>query len=193
MSTALVAPLVDVELTQTSWTPAGTMTFEQWQAAGEQLQLMGRAVNWWIGDWILYGEKHYGEMYSEAIDLTGLEYDTLKNIVWVAKHVDRSRRRDSLSWSHHYEVAALPAAEQDRWLAAAETEGMTRNRLRRDLQTTTGGSAQPDPAQPTHMARLTLRLAAGSDDEARSLVAELEPILARRGMTVTQTTVRGLG
>ncbi len=193
MSIAPFTP-ADVEISETAWAPAGAMTFEQWADAGRQLQRMGRAVNWWLGDWILYGEQHYGEMYDQAIDLTGLEYETLKNVVWVARHVDRSRRRDSLSWSHHYEVAALDAVGQEQWLDAAERDGMTRNRLRARIQA--APAAEPEAAQDaaaTHCARVTFKLVADSDDQAAGQIEQFIALLERRGAVVTQSTVRALG
>lgn len=188
-----LAALVDAEVTETSWCPCGDLTRAQWEAAGAELQRMGRAVNWWLGDWILYGEQAYGETYSEAIDLTGLEHDTLKNIVWVARNVlERSRRRD-LSWSHHAVVAPLPEPEQAMWLEAAEREGMTVARLRSRLQ-----GAKAEPVVPvvlptmTHMGRLTFKLASGSDDEARELLEALKVLLERKGVVVTASKVSGL-
>jgi hypothetical protein len=44
--------------------------------------------------------------YDEAERLTGLEYQTLNDYVWVADSVEISRRREILSFSHHKEIAA---------------------------------------------------------------------------------------
>lgn len=64
---------------------------------------------WWIGDWLRYGERKWGEKYSKAIDVTDLAYQSLVNAKNVAeKFSDFNRRRLNLSWSHHSEVAALP-------------------------------------------------------------------------------------
>ncbi len=137
--------LVDVEMSETAWTPLGDMSWDQWETAGVQLQRMGRAVNFWIGDWVRWGEAHYGDQYVQAIDLTGLDYQTVANVVSVSKRVSPERRRPGLSWSHHEVVASLPPAEQDRWLEEAEVEGYTRNRLRSRLQGT--AKTAPDPDQ----------------------------------------------
>ncbi len=190
MSTIEVLPpagnLVDVEMTDTAWAPVGKMGWEQWEAAGRELQRMGRAVNFWLADWVVYGEQHFGEMYSQAIDLTGLEYQTIATIVWVAKAVEPSRRRETLSWSHHEVVAALPPAEQDKWLQEAEVEGYTRNRLRSRLNGTPKTAPDPDEQiAPTHIARVTFRLVAESDEHAHQKVKELAAKLERLGVTVT--------
>ena len=60
-------------------------------------------------------------------------YQTLRNLAWVARSFETSRRRDSLSFAHHAEVAALPQAEQELWLNRAERLGWSRNELRRQL------------------------------------------------------------
>jgi hypothetical protein len=52
----------------------------------------------------------------------------------MAKKFPVSRRRDTLSFGHHTEVAALPDDEQDVWLGRAERMGWSRNRLRRELR-----------------------------------------------------------
>lgn len=107
------------------------LAFEEWQAVGETLQGVERSLMWWIGDWLRFGERAYGEKYAQAVDATGKDYQTLRNAKWVAEAVGLSRRRDNLSWAHHAEVAALPASAADRLLNLAEEEGWSRNELRR--------------------------------------------------------------
>lgn len=190
--TTLAVP-VDVEVTEVSWRPAGTMSRAEWEQAGAELQRMGRAVNWWLGDWILFGEQSYGETYSEAIDLTGLEHDTLKNIVYVARNVLERSRRNDLTWSHHQVVAPLEPPEQEEWLARAEEEGMTVARLRSRLQGAKAPAPVPD-ALPvmTHVGRLSFKLAAGSDEEARERLAALAALVERKGVVVTSSKVQAL-
>jgi hypothetical protein len=89
---------------------------------------------WWLGDWLVYGEQSYGDRYKQAITDTSLSYQTLRNYAWVARAFPMSRRRDTLSFGHHVEVAALPEQEQDLWLARAEQLNWSCNKLRRALQ-----------------------------------------------------------
>ena len=44
-----------------------------------------------------------------------------------------SRRRDSLSFQHHAEVAALPEPEQDLWLQRADAAQWSKTELRRRI------------------------------------------------------------
>jgi hypothetical protein len=127
------------------------LAHDRWQQVGTTLAAIGRAHQWWLGDWLNYGERTYGREYTEAVELTGYEAATLRNLAWVAGRVEISRRRDNLSFAHHREVAKLPPSEQDRWLAHAEQQGWTRNDLRDELQALTGPSPPPEiaAANPT--------------------------------------------
>ncbi len=107
------------------------MTFEQWQGIGQSLRGVERSLMWWIGDWLRYGERRWGEMYSQALDATDKAYQTLANAKSVAEKFEFSRRREKLGWSHHAEVASLPPDVADALLDEAERDGLSRNDLRK--------------------------------------------------------------
>lgn len=111
-----------------------SLTYEQWQGIGSALQSVNRSVMWWVGDWLRYGERRWGEMYSQAIEETGRAERTLQNAKWVAEKFESSRRRELLSWRHHAEVAALPTGEADDLLDMAEREHMSTRELRLEVQ-----------------------------------------------------------
>lgn len=110
------------------------LSFAAWRRIGEHLLLVSDSSGWWLGDWLVYGEGRFGDRYKQAIAKTSLDYQTLRNYAWVARRFDVSRRRDTLSFQHHVEVAALPPEQQRMWLDRAETFGWSRNRLRRELR-----------------------------------------------------------
>lgn len=107
------------------------LAFNEWLEAGEKLKTFERRILWCLGDWLNYGEKQYGETYSQALDATDYSYQTLRDSAWVSGQIELSRRRDNLSFSHHKEVAALEPSDQDRFLTAAEEHSLTREELRR--------------------------------------------------------------
>jgi hypothetical protein len=107
---------------------------EMWKHIGLQISTIGDATAWWLGDWLIYGEDKYPDRYLRAISETVFNYQTLRNYAWVARRFPPSRRRDTLSFQHHAEVAALESGEQDRWLDEAVKHGWSRNRLRHHLQ-----------------------------------------------------------
>lgn len=110
------------------------LSVEEWSKAGRRLSQIDRAVQWWIGDWLNYGERTYGDKYADAVEITGYSEKTLRNFAYVARAVEMSRRRDDLSWSHHAEVASFGGAEQDRWLMAAEANGWSKGKLRTEIR-----------------------------------------------------------
>lgn len=92
------------------------VSFEQWEAIGSQLRVMEGSVLWWIGDWLNYGEKSYGETYAQALDATDYDVGTLRNAKWVASQFELSSRDDNLSWTHHrFALAAEDPQEALRW------------------------------------------------------------------------------
>ncbi|HEV3046257.1 MAG TPA: hypothetical protein VGY13_02750 [Solirubrobacteraceae bacterium] len=88
-------------------------------AAGRRIGVVGRCIQWLLGDWIAYGNAKFGERYARASQITGYDPQTLMNMVYVATRFAISRRRENLSWSHHETLAALDQGEQDRWLDEA--------------------------------------------------------------------------
>jgi hypothetical protein len=111
-----------------------TIHFDQWVEIGRRVHAHEDASLWWLGDWLNYGKRMYGRRYRHGIELTGLEYQTLRNYAMVARRFELCRRRDTLSFHHHAELCALPTDEQERWLDDAERGRWTRNELRRRLR-----------------------------------------------------------
>lgn len=106
-----------------------------WERIGTSLRELVNSSAWWLADWLIYGETTYGwRRYKEAIERTGLDYQTLRNYAWVARRFEHHRRRDSLSFAHHAEVTRLSPPEQDYWLRKAEQQKWSRNELRRAVR-----------------------------------------------------------
>lgn len=130
------------------------LSFDEWQSVGFKLRRIHKAWKWWVGDWLNYGERAYGEGYSQAMDELGLDYQQAADCAYVARHVDLSRRRETLSWSHHREVAPLDKTKGDELLAKAETEGWDRKTLREVIK---GPKAPPEPGSTAAMQAPLLR------------------------------------
>lgn len=113
---------------------SGNLTFDSWQDAGSRISKLSDLSSWCLGDWLAYGESQYVGRYRAAVELVGLNYQTLRNYAWVARRFSMSRRRDELSFGHHMEVARLTTAEQDRWLDQAIEGRWTTSQLRRRLK-----------------------------------------------------------
>lgn len=150
-----------------------------WEQIGANLRELVNSSAWWLADWLIYGEATYGwRRYKEAVERTGLDYQTLRNYAWVARRFEHDRRRDSLSFAHHAEVARLAPPEQDYWLRRAEQHKWSRNQLRRQLRA--GLAVQSEPAA----------LPDGTGDSGQDATAEAaSPTGGQGGSKVTTLTI----
>ena len=128
------------------------MDHPQWVAVGRRLGRISRSNQWWLGDWLRYGNAKWGEKYVEAAKITGYDVRSLANMASLAGCFEFSRRRDNLTWSHHAVVAALDPDEQDRWLDMAAAERLSVADLRIELRSVerqrgTQGRATAEPAE----------------------------------------------
>jgi hypothetical protein len=91
------------------------LSLEDWAALGQELGKQQNALQWWIGDWWNLPSHAYGERSAlvEAEDWTGPTYSTCANAGTVCKTFELSRRRESLPFKHHAEVASLPPHKAD--------------------------------------------------------------------------------
>lgn len=111
-------------------------SFQQWRQLGEYLRFMEGSISWLIGDWMRYGEEHFKQKMSQALELTGWAVDTVKQYTWVAERVKPETRDADLSFSHHRVVADLPQKDQKKLLAHAKKEGLTVREFQREVTAT---------------------------------------------------------
>lgn len=104
------------------------LTIEEWGVIGEQIQKAANCCMWWLGDWWAYGEHAFGEEASQKLG-TGYAHQTFKDAAWVSRKIEPSRRRDTLSWAYHREVAALDPEMQDRFLDLADSNNAVAPKL----------------------------------------------------------------
>ena len=92
-----------------------------WLDRGQAIARTVSRQQWEIGDWLVDGAKKWERKAYDAAERISPEYSraTLRNLAYVARAVETSRRSDVLSWSHHEAVAALKPAEQKELLAHA--------------------------------------------------------------------------
>ena len=99
---------------------------------GAFIQEAEKSVQFWIGDWLNFGEKTWGKKYEEALEKTGLDYQTLADYKWVAAKVPFSLRNEKLGFHHHRHVADLPREKQAYLLQKAVTEGWPLLKLKQE-------------------------------------------------------------
>jgi hypothetical protein len=147
-----------------SITPTGIqfneeLTFDEWDALGQQLAPVGKSIGFIIGDWINYGEGRYGEKYEDALNRTGLAYNTLRHYAYVARKVEMCVRKHNLDYCIHATVAKLKTDdEKSYWLEMADKHDLSVRRLRKSInfgRLATEEEVQGDPADKgvvTHLA-----------------------------------------
>ena len=107
-------------VTSTSYTPPETMTFPDWEKTLALIRNISNQHMWWLGDAINWGSARWGEKYSQALEATDYDYDTLAKAAFVAKKFPPLRRRNGLSFNHHRELAGMDEVDQDMWLDRCE-------------------------------------------------------------------------
>lgn len=91
-----------------------------------------------LGDALNFGENEYGEEFAQAIDDTRtfmrLSMKTIQNASWIMAAIPATRRRETLTLSHHEVVAGLDdESEQDEFLKLAEDEGLSVSGLKKAI------------------------------------------------------------
>ncbi len=171
------------------WELPPNLTEEDWREAGAILGKIERSLLWWVGDWWRHGEQ-YGRRAEivSADDWDGPSHKTCRNAAVVCEAFDVSRRRDTLTFSHHAEVAALPAAEADALLDWAEEQvaatGKPRStrelrheiaRLRAAAALDVGITEAEPPPDGERTAQLDPWLDLTSPEHAADFIAQLGP------------------
>jgi hypothetical protein len=117
-----------------------------WLEKGQKLAESVKRTAWEIGDWWNAGAK-YGEKQILAATYFDdvYNYDRLRKLGSVAGKFEMFRRRN-ISITHHEEVAALPAADQDRFLDQAEANKWSVRDLRAAVKAERENAGpQPEP------------------------------------------------
>jgi hypothetical protein len=116
-----------VTLTPTGAVITGDLDPVTFAAQAQALQRDTSSRTWALGDLVNaigWGDKR------EACAQAGIDYKTARNAASVAAKFEMSRRRDNLSFAHHAEVAAMPAAQVDALLERAAAAQWSVRQLR---------------------------------------------------------------
>ena len=123
----------NVSITSVGLTVTGDMEFSEWMDLMQSLVRLETAFQFAIGDALIWGESRYGEKYSQAMEATGLSYQALANMVWVARKVPMQNRMDGLSWTHHRVVASVEPVDQLPFLEYASASGLSATGLQHHI------------------------------------------------------------
>ncbi len=133
-------------LQESSWyslTPRGIdvhnqPSFPEWEHLGGALYHFEKARKWYWADWIILGEALFGEMYSQALEESGYQFQTLANAVSIGRAIPFGMRDPVISFSTHARLAPLARAGRDikSWLKLARETPLTGKQLGALLKTT---------------------------------------------------------
>ncbi len=102
------------------------LPIEDWLKIGESLRKINGAIQWALGDWINYGEREYGERYSQALEASDYSnLGSLYNIAYVSRTIETSRRREDVLFSQHAELAVLPPDKYEEVMDKVEEEKLS--------------------------------------------------------------------
>jgi len=163
------------------------LSFSRWLSIGKKLSDVSTSAAWCLGDWLIHGELAYTGRYRDAIKQTSLDYQTLRNYAWVARCFELSRRRETLSFGHHAEVAALPEPEQEYWLRKAEDLGWSRNRLRREVRGSLNERSSEHHQEIGHSCPLD------DDEECGSDICRLEVNITQEQLVACEAAATSAG
>jgi|TARA_R110002020_G_scaffold123753_3_gene280538 hypothetical protein len=120
-------------MTPTGAVITGEISFDNYCSSLQTCQAVANGALWTLGDLLLYGENRgeWGDMYSQALDLTQKSYSTLVQAVRLSKAYPPETRVQEVSWSHHREALAEKDSEKRHAiLLQAAAEGLNREGVR---------------------------------------------------------------
>lgn len=112
-------------------------TFEQWKTLGSVLRTIEQANQFWVGDWVNFGDGKFPDMVKQTAKDLGYDEQTIRQYARVARRFGNAtrvapeevasgvNRRDDLSFGHHLAVAALTPVAANEILDYAEKEHLT--------------------------------------------------------------------
>jgi hypothetical protein len=83
------------------------LPFDIWEKMVGVIERIKNGIDWAYGDALNYGERKWGEMYAQAILVTGRSYSSLSTAKSVASVFKPEMRRPTLPFSYHEVVAPL--------------------------------------------------------------------------------------
>lgn len=133
-----------VRLTPVGLLVDGQATFEQLTGCIQVLSSASKVTPWALGDAVNALQGRWGEKYAAWVERTGLSYKRLRNLAYVCRVFQLSRRRDNLEFKHHELVAAFEAEEQERWLDEAVKMGWSAGQLKAMIEMAKAPPADDD-------------------------------------------------
>jgi len=173
------------ELTPTGVVVHGEPTFGEWLEAMALLTSLREQLPIIIGDMLVYGETHYGEVFAQAV---GYAPQTMLNYASVMRRVPPEVRREGLKYAHYEAVSSLPLPEQKRLLLRAVEEDLTREDLRQAARVIQGR-----PAAKRYVAECEMALESKSPGYDIVLTPDMETVEGDLPMGRVKVIIKSMG
>ena len=177
------------KLTVRGWSAASGLSFEDWLATVKKLIPAATAVQFAVGDAILFGQKKFGKRpANRAIkEATGYASHSLYIYTRIAERVPPEVRIPLLTFYHHAQVEAFfgRPALQRKWLDRAIKNEWTSQDLKSAINRDVA-SSHPKPLRTSIPAGEALRDLLAVDGPGTVWLEVLETMAAERDMTPEQ-------
>lgn len=113
--------------------PIGRVTFDGWLAAIQFALGAHHSAPYWVGDLLNFAEDRadWQQRREQILTLTGYAEKTVRNLAYVARHVEEPERQLAPSITHAAQVAKLPRVEQTELLTEARRDELTVSEFQR--------------------------------------------------------------
>lgn len=141
--------LKGVEADEISLTFPDNMSYKEYEKVmkglGQIADFSTLRLPFYIGDAIVFGQSKFPDIYSQAVEFTGLSEGTLHNYAYICRNVPKKIRREKLGIAIHQEVAQIKdETRQSSFLSEAELNGWTKIELRKAIKGEIPSKALPD-------------------------------------------------
>lgn len=155
---------------------ANDIDFEEWSQCWNVVRGIQRSHLWHLGDCYRYGFNRWPAEHAQLLDQYAA--GTGEVAKWVCDKIPIERRRESLSFSLHKEVARLTPEQQDEILDLAEKEKLSSREVKalvdqRYPDETRKNRSQPQWKWPSNQPPIAAN--EGSEDEEPSSARNPEP------------------
>lgn len=125
-----------VQFTEAGLELPNNLPFEEWLHIGDTLQRLDRGIQWGLANWLLYGELHFPDRYTQALDASHYRgRQSLYNLSRVARQFPNvNSRYEGLSFSHHQELCNIEAPYRANLAERAIEEGLSTYELRMAIE-----------------------------------------------------------
>lgn len=127
----------------------GTPPFEEWERIFHFRQDQSDVSNWNLGDTVNFGQRTYGEKFSQIIPEDRLKKRTLMAVAIVCDKIPAAERIPGLNFSHHKATAYLPAKVRKELLELAVEQKWTVRELEEAVSSRT--ASKPSKSKVIHV------------------------------------------